>query len=271
MLGAMQIRRRKTPDGRYRFDRELGDDRWIGRALATKESVLLSELTHTDFSPDELYARYNYAVDGIAPIRAVIAIVRNSRTPHGAILVEAMPEGKPLYRSPVPPARRTAVALELARTTERLLDAGIAMPGLRPDLIIVGDRVMLVPRSESFLRHTSKRMRVIREYWSFDHGLDGLYDPYAPHGTTDTLIFQLGLAIAWIWTQRHPYADALARSEHHSFEQLLFDGLRHDPWPGPPEIDELLGAIFRYRIEDRPGIDVVLGVLERVLVTETTI
>jgi hypothetical protein len=82
-------------------------------------------------------------------------------------------------------------------------------------------------------------------------------------------VFQLGLAIGWIWAERHPFADTLAK--YSSLDDILYEGQRHDPWPGPPELDELLREIFRYEPANRPGIDQVLGVLERVLVAPRTI
>jgi hypothetical protein len=109
------------------------------------------------------------------------------------------------------------------------------------------------------------------EEWSYDRGLRNLYDPASPLGSLETLVFQLGLAIGWIWAQRHPFAEKLARAEHDSIDQLLYAGERHDPWPGPPEVDELLVEIFQYQPSRRPGIDQVLGVLERLLLGRATL
>ena len=255
--------KRFTADGAYRYERDLQRHRFAARSVATNELVMLTELDYTDQSPDQLRARFDYTLEGVAPLRAVVELPHSGGFPNGAVLVEAMAAGARLADKRVEDRDRGRVALELARTVQRA--AGRALHGLRPDLVFVGDAVTLVPRSVDFLTQRSTRVKTLDGDGAFgeDDPIEFFIDPTLLLQADPRVdIYQLGLVISWVWTGEH----AFAKSAKASFHGYLFDAMQEgarDPWPGPGELDPLLGAMLSLDPGNRPAIDDIVAVLAR--------
>jgi hypothetical protein len=227
---------------------------------------MLTELDFTDQSPDQLRSRFEYTLEGVAPLRAVVALPHSGGFPNGAVLVEAMPDGSSVVDKRVKERDRARVALELAKTVTRAASQGIALHGLRPDLVFVGDGVQLVPRSVDFLTQRSTRVKTLDGDGAFgdDNPLEFFLDPtllLAADPRVDTYL--LALVISWLWTGEH----AFAKTAKSSFHGYLFDAMREgerDSWSGPPAVDELLAAMLSPSPERRPAITDVVRTLERV-------
>lgn len=237
----------RTEDGGFRFDRELSDSIYIGTELATKQRVVLTKLVSTDLSLDELRAKFDYTVEGVAPLRAIVTTTNHSGPP-GAVCVESAPEGKSLAEAPVASQRRGAVALELARIISRAHQESITLAGLRPDLTFIGEKITIATRWARFGTLRSKQLRYIDDHFAkltpaerfFDLTLAWSDDPRVD-------VYLLGLSISWLWTDRFALDE---------------DDVR-EPWPGPPELDQLVGRMISRDPEKRPKIDDVVAVLAR--------
>lgn len=169
--------------GVFAVARSLSASVYLGRELATAQRVVLAKRAATDLGFDELRARFGYQVEGVAPLRAIVA-VKNRSAPHGAICVEAIPAVPSLADRPVPVARRGEVALALAKIVARAHARGIPLVGLRPDLVFVDETVTVAPR------------------WARFVGADLDDDPRVDVG-------QLGQLIAGLWPDRPDEVDAL--------------------------------------------------------------
>lgn len=237
----------RTEDGAFRFDRRLSDSIYIGTELATKQRVVLTKLDSTDLSLDELREKFGYEVEGVAPLRAIVSVA-NSSGPPGAVCVESIPEAPSLADASIPADRRGSVALGIARIVSRAHQESITLAGLRPDLTFVGNGVTVAPRSARFGTLRSKQYRYIHEDSGkaspserfFDLTLGLADDPRVD-------VYLLGLMISWLWTDRFALDDDEVR----------------EPWPGPPALDALVGAMLERNFEKRPGVEDVVAALAR--------
>ncbi|HEY6037884.1 MAG TPA: hypothetical protein VIV58_26575 [Kofleriaceae bacterium] len=257
--------KRMTADGQFRYGRELGRHRFEGNSVSDKHRVMLTELDFTDQSPDQLRARFDYALEGVAPLRAVTELPHSGVFPNGAVLVEELPPGASLAEKRVTDRDRGRVAHELARTVARATSRGMALHGLRPDLVVVGDAVTLVPRSVDFLTQRSTRVKTLDGDGSFgeDNPIDFFIDPTLLLEADPRVdIYLLGLVISWTWTGQHAFAKAAKTSFHGYIFDAMQEGAR-DAWAGPPEIDTLVGAMLALDAAKRPGIDEVVDTLAR--------
>ena len=242
------MKRHRTDNGAFQFDRVLFYQVSLGTELATKQSVVLSQLTATDLSIAELRDRFDYEIEGVTPLRAVVAAA-NHAEPHGAVCVELLPRGSSLVEKSVPAARRGAVARELARIIAGAHERGIALVGLRPDLVFVDERVTIVPRWATFLTLRSKRLKYIEDNFTEPSPADRFIDLTLVRDEDSRVdIYLLGLLITWLWTDRH----------------ALDEDDRRLPWPGPPELDALLGSMISRDPAERPRIEDVIAALERI-------
>jgi len=257
--------KRLTADGSYRYGRELGRHRFEGHAVSDNELVLLTELDFADQSADQLRARFEYRLEGVAPLRAVITLPHSNGFPNGAVLVEAMAKGASLAEKRVKDLDRGRVALELSQTVSRATAQRIALHGLRPDLVIVGDGVMLVPRSVDFLTQRSTQVKTLDGDGAFgeDNPIEFFIDPTLLLQADPRVdIYLLGLVLSWVWTGEHAFAKAAKTAFHGYIFDAMQEGAR-DPWPGPPELDKLIGSMLALDADKRPKIDEVVAALSK--------
>jgi hypothetical protein len=226
---------------------------------------MLTELEFANQSPDQLRARFDYTLEGVAPLLTVTALPHSGGFPDGAVLVEAMPHGSSLAEKRVKDSERGRVALELARTVARATSRGVAVHGLRPDLVIIGDAVTLVPRSVDFLTQRSTRVKTLDGDGAFgeDNPIEFFIDPTLLLQADPRVdIYLLALVISWVWTGEHAFAKAAAASFHGYLFDAMQEGAR-DRWPGPADLDTLLGSMLALDPDKRPGIDEVVTALNR--------
>lgn len=181
-----------TMYGVYGVARAISDSVYLGREIATAQRVVLAKVGATDLTFDELRSRFGYQIDGIAPLRAIVA-VKNRAAPHGAICVEAIPTGPSLADQPVPAARRGAVALALAKIVARAHGRGVPLVGLRPDLVFVGEAVTIAPRWARFLALRSEQVKFVGEP-------EAHADPALGHDDDPRVdVYLLGRLLALLW------------------------------------------------------------------------
>ena len=188
--------------------------------------------------------RFEDKIEGVAPLREAVAAA-NHVEPHGAVCAELLPPGHSVLGRSVPAARRGAVARELARIIARAHERGIALVGLRPDLVFVNERVTVVSRWASSSRCARK---YIEDCFTEPTPADRFYDLTLGRSADPRVdIYLLGLLISWLWTDRH----ALDKDDHRL------------PWPGPPALDALVGSMISRDVSQRPSIEDVVAILAR--------
>ena len=249
--------------GAFRFDHEILRSRWVGTDVSTGEKVHLA-CGDFDVPVNELRTQYEYEIDGVARCHGVVP--DDDPNPYFPgirfVCAESLPDGHSLYDKPVPEARRISVIQALARTVQRSSHRGIALLGLVPELVYVGNEVVVMPRSRTFADHKSTTYKTTGDGRSFK--VESVFaDPKhlelpVPEGD----VYQLGLLIVWIYERKHAYQQAADR-DHQGWTLDAMRESRRDPFAGPKPLDELLEQILQPEPKDRIAIDEVVRLLER--------
>jgi hypothetical protein len=154
----MTWRRRTAGRKTFRIDELVRGSRHVGIEIGAQTPLHFADLDHTDFTLGELHTKYDYQLEGVAPLRAITRLDLPREEPRDdAVLVEVLPRGTSLLEAPFPIERRERVALELARIVQRSTAQRVALLGMLPELIFVGAETMVMPRSWTFLGLKSRR------------------------------------------------------------------------------------------------------------------
>jgi hypothetical protein len=246
--------------GRTASNGAFSIDRWImgatscGRLLGhdhkTGQPVHIGITRPVSVTPDELAARLAYEVPGVARCLFIGTLDAPSGIEDHVIVVEEAGPGKALTQctSDLNSQTRLQVAQQIGHTLVHAERQGIALGGLHPDLVwpdsLSGIGTTLAPRFPVLLAVKKKQRMVGEAPWPFSD-VGPFIDPMMLnpwHATAAGDAYCFGLLLAWLFGNKHPFAEAAHRGNNAWLSAMAED--ERDPFSGPPEIGKILDDVL---------------------------
>jgi len=143
---------------------------------------------------------------------------------------------------------RLQVAQQIGHTLVHAERQGIALGGLHPDLVwpdeLSGVSATLAPRFPVLLAVKKKQRMVGEAPWPFSD-VGPFVDPMMLnpwHATAAGDAYCFGLLLAWLFGNKHPFAEAAHRGNNAWLSAMADD--ERDPFSGPPAIGKILDDVL---------------------------
>jgi hypothetical protein len=245
---------RSAGNGAYSIDRWITGATSCGRLLGhdhkTGQPVHIGITRPASVTPAELNGRLDYEVSGVASC----LFIGTLDAPHGiedhVIVVEGVGPGRALTQCAADLHSRTRlqVAQQISYTLVDAERQGIVLGGLHPDLVWLdesaGVSTTLAPRFPVLLAVKKKQRMVGEAPWPFSD-VGPFIDPMMLnpwHATASGDAYCFGLLLAWLFSGKHPFAEAAHRGVNAWLSSMADD--ERDPFAGPSAIGKILDGVL---------------------------